>query len=69
MAAGLKKDKSFVRDLIYLLEDKEELVVGAACASLGKLTGQDPAGKSGTGSSLQGQVAAWKAWWQQRIEN
>ena len=63
MAVALKKDKSFLRDLIYRLEDKEEMVARAACASLGKLTGQDPAAKAGAGSSVPAQVAAWKAWW------
>jgi HEAT repeat protein len=64
LAVAMKDDKSHLRKLIDLLEDREPLVARAAHAALKSLTGQDfgPAPDAGPAERARA-AAAWKEWW------
>ncbi len=64
LACALKEDKTFIPNLIRLLEDPESLVTRAAHAALKSLTGRDfgPSADAG-GEDIAKAVAAWRDWW------
>jgi hypothetical protein len=64
LACAMKDEKTFVPNLIPLLEDAEPPVAWAAHKALKSLTGQNlgPAADA-TRSERAKAVAAWKAWW------
>ena len=64
LACALKEEKSFVPDLIRLLDDQESLVQRAAHAALKRLTNQDygPAADASQAAKAQA-VTRWKDWW------
>ena len=64
LACALKEDKSFIPDLIALLEDPQRPVSYAAHAALKELTGKDfgPAANANP-TDRAGAVAKWKEWW------
>jgi hypothetical protein len=64
LACAMKDDKTNVRRLIDLLEDKEPTVARAAYASLKSLTGRDfgPAANA-TRNEIREAVSAWRDWW------
>lgn len=67
LACVVKDDKSFIPDLISLLEDKETVVQRAAHAALKSLSGKD-FGPAANADALERATAraAWKAWWKQQ---
>jgi len=64
LACALKDEKSFVPELIKLLDDEESLVQRAAHAGLKRLTKQDlgPAADASPAQRAQA-IARWKDWW------
>jgi hypothetical protein len=64
LACAMKEDKSFIPDLINLLEDPQRLVSYAAHAALRDLSGKDfgPA-PTANPTDRAGAVAKWKEWW------
>jgi len=67
LACAMKEDKSFVPNLVAVLDDADAMVVRAAGVALRSLTGQNlgpPA--NATGEERTKAVAAWKAWWRQQ---
>jgi hypothetical protein len=67
LACAMKEDKSFVPDLVALLDDVDAIVVRAAGVALRSLTGQNfgPASNA-TAEERTKAVAAWKSWWRQQ---
>jgi hypothetical protein len=65
LACGMKDDKSYVPDLIRLLDDPESGVVRAAVVALQSLTGQKfgPNADASAADKKQA-VRAWKSWWE-----
>jgi hypothetical protein len=65
LASAMKEDKTFIPDLIRLLEDPEPRVARASQASLKQLTGQDfgPA-EGATDQEKADAVTHWRQWWQ-----
>jgi HEAT repeats/Prenyltransferase and squalene oxidase repeat len=64
LACALKEEKSFVPELIKLLDDEESLVQRAAHAALKRLTKQDlgPAADASPAQRAQA-IIRWKDWW------
>jgi hypothetical protein len=64
LACAMKEDKTHLRRLIGLLEDKEAAVARAAYASLKSLTGRDfgPSANASAAEVRQA-VSAWRDWW------
>lgn len=67
LACAMKEDKSFLADLVALLDDADAIVVRAAGVALRSLTGQNfgPAANA-TAEERTKAVAAWKSWWRQQ---
>ena len=60
----MKEEKSFVPDLIKLLDDAEQPVIRAAHAALKALTQQDFGPESeATRAERAEAVRRWKEWW------
>lgn len=67
LACTAKKDKSYIPDLIALLNDKESLVERAAHAALKDLSKEDFGPKAGASSAERKKaIAAWLAWWKKQ---
>jgi hypothetical protein len=64
LACAMKEDKTFIGDLIALLDDSERSVFSAAHAALKELTRKDfgPA-PNASPTDRAGAVAKWKEWW------
>src|SRR5207253_8845134 len=67
LASAMNEDKSFVPDLIKLLDDAEPPVTRAAHAALKALTNKD-FGPSDDASRAERKkaIAEWKSWWSQQ---
>ena len=65
LACAMKDDKSFVPDLIRLMEDSELRVTRAAHAALKTLTSADfgPANRA-NGEERKQAIARWRQWWE-----
>lgn len=67
LAAGTKEEKSFVPDLIALLDDPERRVARAAHVALKSMTGKDFGPSSDASAKERAEaVNAWKSWWNRR---
>jgi hypothetical protein len=67
LASAVKAEKSFVPDLIKLLDDAEPPVAHAAHASLKALTEQDfGPGDDASRAERKKAISAWKNWWNQK---
>jgi hypothetical protein len=65
-AAGAKKTRELIPDLIKLLEDQETTVLQAAHAALRQVTGQDFGPElDATRAERTAAVEAWRNWWKQ----
>jgi hypothetical protein len=64
LACAMKEDKSFLPDLIAVLDDADAIVVRAAGVALRSLTGESfgPSANA-TADERAKAVAAWKSWW------
>jgi hypothetical protein len=68
LACAMKEDKSFVPDLIALLDDSEPRVTRAAHAALKTLTGTDLGPTSGANSEQRKEaIARWRQWWRAEL--
>jgi uncharacterized protein (TIGR03067 family) len=69
LACAMKEERSFIPDLIKLLDDTEPLVVRASHAALKALANRDfgPGDDAGR-SEIQKAMADWRAWWGQQTD-
>jgi HEAT repeat protein len=67
LACAMKEDKSFISDLIGILDDADPWVVRASAVALRTLTGQDfgPSANA-TSDERKKAIAAWRDWWKRQ---